>query len=96
MKPLKDIVNLRGIKLAGHILRLEDIPKQLCFGKQPKVSKKEVVPRTLGEEPSKKTLAVQAKPSLVFQLIQMTDNAGGPFLPDVFLNSGGPNSKKVS
>ena len=88
MKPLKDIVTLRGMKLAGHIL-------QLWFGK-PKASTKEVVPRTPGVEPSKKTLAMQAKPSLVFQVMQMTDNVGGPFLPDVFLNAGGPNSKKVS
>ena len=44
----------------------------------------------------KETLAVQAKPSLVFQLMQMADNVGGQFLPDVFLNAGGPNSKKVS
>jgi len=39
-----------------------------------KASTKEVVPRTPGEEPSKKTLAVQAKPSLVFQVMQITDN----------------------
>ena len=87
------------MKLVGHILRLNKDTRHtkttmfwgVVEGKQ-KWSSQEY----LEKEPSKKTLAVQAKPQLEFQVMQMTDNVGGPFLPDVFLNAGGNHSNKVS
>ena len=77
MESLKDIVTLRGMKFACRIIRLKDSrhSKTAMFweaeGKHKRGRPKNTWSRTFKEDLGD---ATQAKPSQVFQVMQMTDN----------------------